>query len=500
MFDNFVVPDLLPALPEIFIALMALIILMVDLVVKDKKRTVIFVLTQLTLLACAVLQMYTSTGQITMTFSNMFVDDLMADLLKVFLYLTVIVVLFYTRGYVLDREPMAKGEFYVLALFATLGMMVMISANHFLTVYLGIELLSLSLYAMVAMNRDSVVSTEAAMKYFVLGALASGMLLYGMSMIYGATGSLEITGVAMQLRGAGAHKLVLVFGLVFLVAGLAFKLGVVPFHMWIPDVYHGAPTAVTLFIGSAPKLAAFAIVMRLLVNGLLTEAVDWQNMLIILSVLSMAVGNLAAIAQTNLKRMLAYSAISHMGFMLLGIVTGVSSSFTPQQLAPYVALNAYSSAMFYVITYVLMTAGAFGMILLLARAGFEADELSDFKGLNQRSPWFAGMMLIMMFSMAGVPFFVGFFAKFSVLQAVVASGQIWLAIVAIVFSLIGAFYYLRVVKIMYFDQPDDTTPIRVPLDMRVLVSANGLAIAGFGLFPHWLMMVCVAALGGSLYL
>lgn len=499
MFDHFVVPDLLPALPEIFITVMALTILMVDLAVKDRKRTVIFVLTQLTLLGCAAIQILTSVGDVSMTFSNMFVDDLLSDLLKVFVYLTVMVVLFYSRGYVLDREPMAKGEFYVLTLFATLGMMVMISANHFVTVFLGIELLSLSLYALVAMNRDSVVSTEAAMKYFILGALASGMLLYGMSMIYGATGTLEITSIATQMRDGG-HRLVLTFGLVFLVAGLAFKLGVVPFHMWIPDVYHGAPTAVTLFIGAAPKLAAFAIVMRLLVNGLLSEAQDWQNMLILLAVLSMAVGNLAAIAQSNLKRMLAYSAIAHMGFMLLGIVTGVSGSLTPSQLAPYLALNAYSSSLFYVVTYVLTTAAAFGMILILARAGFESDQLDDFKGLNRRNPWLAAMMLIVMFSLAGIPFFVGFFAKFSVLQAVVASGQIWLAVVAIVFSLIGAFYYLRVVKLMYFDAPEDDAPIQVPVDMRVLISANGLAIALFGVFPQWLMMVCVAALAGSLYL
>ena len=493
MFDNFVVPDLLPAAPELFLAFMALLILMVDLVVKDRKRTVIFVLTQVTLVACAALQLLTLTGQVGYTFSNMFVDDLFADLLKFFLYATVIVVLFYSRVYVLDREPMAKGEYYVLALFATLGMMVMISANHFLTIYLGLELLSLSLYAMVAMNRDSVASTEAAMKYFVLGALASGMLLYGMSMIYGATGTLELTDLGMRLRGGGANKTVLVFGLVFLVAGLAFKLGVVPFHMWIPDVYHGAPTSVTLFIGSAPKLAAFAIVMRLLVGGLLTMAAEWQNMLIILSVLSMAVGNLAAIAQTNLKRMLAYSAISHMGFMLLGIVTGVGAT----GINPAQALNAYSSAMFYVVTYVLTTACAFGMILLLARAGFEAENLDDYKGLNKRSPWFAGMMLIVMFSMAGIPFFVGFFAKFSVLQAVVLSERYWLAIVAVLFSLIGAFYYLRVVKIMYFDAPEDSTVIAAPLDLRVLVSLNALAIAAFGLFPHGLLAVCTTALMNS---
>ena len=492
MFDNFVVPDLLPAAPEIFVAVMALAILLIDLLVKDSRRTAIFALTQLTLVGAAVIQFMTSTGEVSYTFSNMFVDDLMSDLLKLFLYMTVLVVMFYSRRYVLDREPMNKGEYYVLALFATLGMMVMISANSFVTIYVGLELLSLSLYAMVAMNRDSVVSTEAAMKYFVLGALASGLLLYGMSMIYGATGSLEITGIAERLYAGDANKTVLVFGLVFLVSGLAFKLGVVPFHMWIPDVYHGAPTSVTLFIGSAPKLAAFAIVMRLLVNGLITLAQDWQAMLIILSVLSMAIGNLAAIAQTNLKRMLAYSAISHMGFMLLGITTGVVSGD-----ARY-ALNAYSSAMFYVVAYVLTTAAAFGMILMMARAGFEADNLDDYKGLNRRSPWFAGIMLMVMFSMAGIPFFVGFFAKFSVLQAVVAAGYMWLAIVAVLFSLIGAFYYLRVVKLMYFDAPADDSPLQATTDMRILISANGLAVALLGLFPQVIMSLCAYALLRSL--
>ncbi|MCK6411140.1 MAG: NADH-quinone oxidoreductase subunit NuoN [Azonexus sp.] len=492
MFENFVVPDLMPAAPELFLAFMALAILLIDVFVKDSRRTLTFVLSQLALIGCAAIQFATSTGEITYTFSNMFVDDLMSDLLKIFLYMTVIVVLFYSRAYISDREAMNKGEYYVLALFATLGMMVMISANHFLTIYIGLELLSLSLYAMVAMNRDSVVSTEAAMKYFVLGALASGLLLYGMSMIYGATGTLEITAIAEQLYGGGANKTVLIFGLVFLVAGLAFKLGVVPFHMWIPDVYHGAPTSVTLLIGSAPKLAAFAITMRLLVNGLITLAQDWQAMLIILSVLSMAIGNLAAIAQTNLKRMLAYSAISHMGFMLLGIVTGVVGGD-----ARY-ALNAYSSAMFYVVAYVLTSLGTFGIILLMSRAGFEADSLDDYKGLNKRSPWFAGVMLMLMFSMAGVPFFVGFFAKFSVLQAVVAAGYMWLAIVAVLFSLIGAFYYLRVVKIMYFDAPVDETPLQACGSMKAVLSVNGIAVALFGLMPQTLMSLCAYALLRSL--
>ncbi len=492
MFDNFVVPDLLPAASEIFLAAMLLVILMVDLLVKDSRRTPTFLLTQLTLLGCAAIQVYTSSADISYTFANMFVDDMMADLLKLFVYMTMIVVLFYSRGYLFDRPTMNKGEYYVLALTATLGMMVMISANNFVTIYIGLELLSLSLYGMVAMNRDSVASTEAAMKYFILGALASGLLLYGMSMIYGATGSLEITKIAETLYNAEGNRTVLVFGLVFLVAGLAFKLGAVPFHMWVPDVYHGAPTAVTLLIGSAPKLAAFAIVMRLLVGGLITLAQDWQDMLIVLSVLSMAVGNLAAIAQTSLKRMLAYSAISHMGFMLLGIVTGVVSG------DPRYALNAYSSSMFYVISYVLMSAGAFGVILLMAKAGFEADNLDDYKGLNKRSPWFAAIMMMLMFSMAGVPFFVGFFAKFSVLQAVVAANYLWLAIVAILFSLIGAFYYLRVVKLMYFDAPESETPISAPLDMRLLISLNGIAVAALGIFPQVLMSLCAYALLRSL--
>jgi NADH-quinone oxidoreductase subunit N len=330
------------------------------------------------------------------------------------------------------------------------------------------------------------------MKYFVLGALASGLLLYGISMVYGATGTLEITQVAQALAQGAVNKTILVFGLVFLVAGVAFKLGVVPFHMWIPDVYHGAPTPVTLFIASAPKLAAFAMVIRLLVNGLFFLAPDWQQMLMILAVLSMAIGNLAAIAQTNIKRMLAYSAISHMGFMLLGMVSGVVGGDAR------FALNAYSSSMFYMVAYVITSVAGFGMILLLARAGFESDSLDDFKGLNKRSPWFASMMMVVMLSMAGIPFFVGFFAKFAVLQAVVAAGYMWLAIAAVLFSLIGAFYYLRVVKLMYFDAPLDETPIAAGFDTKLLLSANGLAVALLGLFPQTLMYLCAVALVRSL--
>lgn len=490
---QFVLPDLRLASAEIFMLAMACLVLIVDLFVRDKRRTVTFVLTQIALVGAAVITFRSSSGQVLYTFNNMYVGDLLSDLMKLLVYLTVIVVLFYSRSYVLARPQMARGEFYVLTLFATLGMMVMISSNHFLSVYIGIELLSLSLYAMVALDRDSSTATEAAMKYFVLGALASGLLLYGMSMIYGATGSLEIPAVAESLFSGQANKTILVFGVVFLVSGIAFKLGVVPFHMWIPDVYHGAPTAVAIFIASAPKLAAFAIVIRMLVSGLIVVSKDWQTMLLILSVLSMAVGNFGAIAQTNLKRMLAYSAISHMGFMLLGLATGVVEGD-----ARY-ALNAYSSSMFYIITYVLTSAGTFGMIMLLAKAGFESDEISDFAGLNKRNSWFAAMMMMMMFSMAGVPFFVGFFAKFSVLQAVIAAGHLWLAIAAVFFSLVGAYYYLRVVKVMYFDEPlENATRIEATGDVKVLMSANGLAVALIGVFPQTLMSLCAFALLRSL--
>ena len=490
---QFVPPDLRLASAEIFVLAMTCLTMIVDLFVKDTKRTATFVLTQLTLVGAAFITLSLSSGEILYTFSNMYVSDLMADVLKLLLYLTVMVVLFYSRGYLQDRPQLAKGEYYTLILFATLGMMVMISASHFLTVYIGVELLSLSLYAMVALNRDSVSATEAAMKYFVLGALASGLLLYGMSMIYGATGSLDIAVVAESLFAGQGNRAILGLGVVFLVCGIGFKLGVVPFHMWIPDVYHGAPTSVALFIGSAPKLAAFAITIRVLVSGLLVAASDWQSMLLILSVLSMAVGNFAAIAQTNLKRMLAYSAITHMGFMLLGMASGIAGGGTRVEL-----FNAYSASMFYVITYVLTSVGAFGMILLLARAGFESDEIKDFAGLNKRNPWFAAVMMMMMFSMAGIPFFVGFFAKFSVLVSVVAAGHLWLAIAAVLFSLVGAFYYLRVVKLMYFDLPESTMPIRAPMNVKALISANGMAVALLGLFPNYLMSLCTVSLLRSL--
>ena len=478
-------PDLTPALPEIFVLIMACSILVVDLFLTGKNRFISYALTQLTLLGAAWITVTTSTADVTSTFGGLFVDDALSDVLKLMTYIAVSVMLIYSRNYTHVRN-LFNGDFFVLVLFALLGMMVMISASHFLSLYLGLELLSLSLYSLVALQRDSAQATEAAMKYFVLGALASGLLLYGMSMIYGATGSLELAKVAEAVQQGAGGRTLLVFGLVFVVAGLAFKLGAVPFHMWVPDVYHGAPTAVTLFVGSAPKIAAFAFVLRLLVQGLPSLVHDWQGMLMILAVLSMAIGNLTAIAQTNIKRMLAYSTISHMGFLLLGFLSG--------------SLNGYSSSMFYVLTYVLMTLGTFGMVMLLSRKGFEAENLDDFKGLNQRNPWYAFLMLLLMFSMAGVPPTVGFYAKFSVLNAAVNAGHIPLVVMAVIFSLIGAFYYLRIVKLMYFDTPESHTPISIQPDSGVLISFNGLAVLLLGILPGNLMTVCAVSVQQSLLL
>ncbi|MGQ0524708.1 MAG: NADH-quinone oxidoreductase subunit NuoN [Betaproteobacteria bacterium] len=479
------IAPLWPAYPELFLLGMVCLILIVDLFLSDARRIVTYALTQFALAGAIAITWLTLRIEPAYTFSGMFVDDVMSDVLKVLVYLAVMVILVYSRAYLAARG-MFRGEFFVLALFSTLGMMIMISANHLLTLYLGLELMTLALYAMVALQRDSATATEAAMKYFVLGALASGILLYGMSMLYGATGTLEITRLAEVIYDGSGREPVLIFALVFVVAGIGFKLGAVPFHMWVPDVYHGAPTAVTVFIGSAPKLAAFAFIMRLLVQGLGAEPllVEWQQMLIVMAVLSLAIGNITAIAQTNLKRMLAYSTISHMGFLLLGVLAG--------------DLNGYSSGMFYVIVYMVMNLGAFGMIMVLSRSGFEAENLDDFRGLNQRSPWYAFVMLLLMFSMAGVPPTVGFYAKLSVLQAVVNAGYVWLAVVAVLFALIGAFYYLRIVKLMYFDTPVDAAPIRPLADVRWVMSLNGLAMLVFGIMPGPLMALCLYSIQVSL--
>ena len=427
------------------------------------------------------------TAETKYAFGNMVVSDSMGNWLKCFATLAVMVTLVYGRPYAAQRDMLRGGELFTLSIFALLGMFVMISGNNFLVIYMGLELLTLSSYALVALRRDHVAATEAAMKYFVLGAMASGFLLYGMSMLYGATGSLDVNEVFKAIASGQIRHMVLVFGLVFLVAGLAFKLGVVPFHMWIPDVYHGAPTAATLMIGGAPKLAAFAIVMRLLVEGMLPLAGDWQQMLMVLSIGSLLVGNLAAIAQTNIKRMLAFSTIAQMGFVLLGLMSGVVNGNTA------LGANAYSSAMFYVVSYVLTTLATFGVILLLSREGFESEEIADFAGLNQRSPLYAAVMTVCLFSLAGIPPLVGFYAKLSVLQALVASGDsmyLVLAVFSVLMSLIGAFYYLRVIKVMYFDEPITATTVNAPADVRAVLCLNGALVLVLGVFPSGLMAVC----------
>jgi NADH-quinone oxidoreductase subunit N len=470
--------NLIPLLPEIFVLTLACAVLLVDLYVKESQRILTYGLTQIGLIGAAVVTLWVAVPEPQVVFDGTYVRDTLSDVLKVAIYVVTFGVFLYSKDYLRDRG-LFKGDFYVLGLFGMLGAMIMVSANGFLTIYLGLELLSLSLYAMVAIDRDSRLASEAAMKYYVLGALASGMLLYGISMIYGATGALDFPGVAQALAQGGGDQIVLVFGLVFLVIGLAFKLGAVPFHMWLPDVYHGAPTATTIFLSTTPKIAAFALAIRLLVDGMGGLHVDWQGMLAILAVLSLGIGNVVAIAQANIKRMLAYSTISHVGFILLGVLAG-----TP---------DAYAGAMFYAIVYAVMALGAFGIVMLLSRAGFEAEDLDDYKGLNQRSPWFAGMMLLLMFSMAGVPPTVGFFAKLFVLQAVVSVDMVWLALVGVGFSIIGAFYYLRVVKLMYFDQPETSEPLVAGWDTRAALSVNGLAMLYFGLFPAGLLSACSAA-------
>jgi len=475
--------QLIPVLPEISLLILACTVLVVDLFLREEHRIVSYAIAQVGLILIMGITLAVSGTATQILFDGNYIRDPMSDLLKLGILLTSLLAFLYAKDYLRDRG-LFKGEFYTLGLFAVLGMMIMTSANSFLTIYLGLELLALCLYALVAFNRNSPQGAEAAMKYFVLGALASGMLLYGISMIYGATGTLRFDELAQVVGKGDLNRLVMIFGIVFLVIGLSFKLGAVPFHMWVPDIYHGAPTAVTLFIGSAPKIAAFALAMRLLVDGLsgLHGGWEgWQGMLIILSVLSMAIGNLIAVAQSNIKRMLAYSTISHVGFILLGILAGTK--------------EGYTASMFYTLVYALMSAGAFGVIIALSRKGFEAENLADFKGLNQRNPWFAAMMLLLMFSMAGVPPTVGFFAKLFVLNAVVSVDLTWLALVGVFFSIIGAFYYIRVIKLMYFDQPVDQTPLTLGVDTQVVLSMNGLAMLILGLFPAGLLTLCSKAIG-----
>jgi len=467
------------ATPEIFLALMACGILLLDLLLNDAQRHWTGLLAVAALLATAVLSAAQAVSGRVVALGGLFELDRMAQALKVVTLLTVAMVFVYSTDY-LRRRAILKGEYFVLGLFAALGGMVLISAGSLITLYLGLELMSLCLYAMVAFDRESGIAAESAIKYFVLGSMASGTLLYGMSILYGVTGSLELAAIANAVHGGFGDNIGLLFGIAFLIVGIGFKLGAVPFHMWIPDVYEGSPTCVTVFIGTASKLAAFALAMRLLPEALAGSQPDWSQMLVVLSVLSIAIGNVVAVAQTNLKRMLAYSTISHVGYILLGILAGTS--------------QGYQAAMFYMVSYVIVAAGAFGMILLLARQGFEADKLVDFKGLNARSPWFAGMMAILMFSLAGLPPFVGFWAKLGVIQAVLNVSYTWLAVVAVLFSVVGAFYYLRIVKLMYFDDPSDATVIGGSVLMRAVLSANALLAFVLGVAPAALIAICQRAL------
>jgi NADH-quinone oxidoreductase subunit N len=479
--STFIQPNLLPALPEMVMLGMTCLVLVVDLFLPQEKRGFTLLLSLLTLVLVAACTIYVAPVSSISTFNGSFILDKLAVALKLSVYLVTFLVFVYSRDYLKDLN-IYKGEYYVLGLFAVLGMMIMISAHSFLLIYLGLELLSLSLYAMIALNRDSAPASEAAMKYFVLGALASGLLLYGISIFYGITGTIDITTLAVSIKEqAAVNPVLLAFALTFIVVGLSFKLGAVPFHMWLPDVYQGAPTSVTMFIGTAPKIAGFAMAVRLLIDGLSDLQVDWSQMLIVLSVASMALGNVVAIAQTNFKRMLAYSTVSHVGFILLGILSATETGL--------------SAAMFYTITYAITSSVAFAVLMMLNRQGFDAAEIDDLKGLNDKNPWYAALLAIALFSMAGVPPTVGFYAKLTVVNAVIQIDLVWLALAAVLFSVIGLFYYLRVVKVMYFDKPEENQvlTIKEALDVKILLSANSLSLLVLGLFPSLLMVWCVAA-------
>ena len=475
---GFVAPELGPALAEIVLATGICVVMLADLFLSQRVRGVTLLLSLATLAIAA--WFAGAVDGTTLTFSGSYIADPLAKILKMFTLLIVGVVFIYSDAYLRECN-LLKGEYYLLGLFATLGMLVMISAHSLITMYLGLELMSLALYAMVAFDRDSPIAAESAMKYFVLGAIASGVLLYGMSLLYGITGSLQLDEIAAALAAGDPQRPAVLLATTFVLVGVAFKFGAVPFHNWVPDVYHGAPTSVTLFIGTAPKLAAFAMLTRLLHTGLGPEALSWQPMLATLGVLSLILGNVVAIAQTNIKRMLAYSTIAHVGFVLLGFAAGSPAG--------------RQAALFYTIIYSIMAAGAFGIVILMSRRGFESDELDDFRGLNQRSPWFAAMMLVVMVSMIGIPPFAGFFAKLNVLTAMVDANQTWLAVLAVLFSVIGAFYYLRVIRLMYFDEPVDRAPLTAGMDVRLLLSVNALGLLLLGLFANPLLKLCAAAIG-----
>ncbi len=468
------------ALPEIFLLAAACGVLLADLFISDGRRGLTHMLAMAVLVFTAILslRLLMAPSEVAYAFSDTFVRDRFGDVLKIFSYVVMGGVFVYAKHY-LRAFDLFKGEFYTLSLFALLGVMVLISAANLITLYLGLELLALSTYALVALNRESTLGSEAAMKYFILGSLASGLLLYGMSLIYGATGTLQLNEISAALASGMGDSMLLTFGLVFIVIAVAFKLGAVPFHMWVPDVYHGAPLPIALFISSVPKLAGLALAIRLLDNGLGGLHDDWQGMLVVLTALSLVLGNFVAIAQSNIKRMLAYSTISHMGFMLLGVLAG-----TPE---------GYAAAMFYAISYAIMSAGAFAVLILMSADGREADQLDDLKGLARRNPWQAFLMMMILFSLAGIPVFIGFFAKWQVIAATIAAGFTWLAVLAVLTAVVGAFYYLRVVKLMYFDDPENERPLQAPVDFRAVLTLNGVAMLGLGVFSGGLISLCLSA-------
>jgi NADH-quinone oxidoreductase subunit N len=472
--------NMLPALPEMFVLAMACVTLMAGVFLQQKKQLPYYIV-QFTLIVTAGLTWFVyqhfDHSQTVTAFYNSFVLDKLAVSLKLFIYITAFFAFMYSHHYNNDRR-IPNTEYYVLGLLSVLGMMVLVSGHNFLTLYLGLELMTLPIYAMVALQRAKMRCIEAAMKYFVIGALASGLLLYGLSLLFGVSKSLDIATVANLIANTPiSQNLILLMGMVFVLAGVAFKLGAAPFHMWVPDVYDGAPTSTTIFLSSASKIAAFGLLVRLIIETMPQLHLQWQHILIVVSILSMGIGNFVAIVQTSIKRMLAYSSIAHMGYMLLGILCGTA--------------RGYSAAMFYMISYAIMTLGAFGIVALISKAGMEANDIKDFAGLNNRNPWLAFLMLILMFSMAGVPPIVGFIAKVGVLEALIQVHMVWLAVVALLFAIVGVYYYIRVVRVMYFEDTESSSEkITIPLAANIAITINSFAVLLLGIFPAALFALC----------
>ncbi|MDC1109578.1 NADH-quinone oxidoreductase subunit NuoN [Methylophilaceae bacterium] len=477
------IPQLNLLLPEIFIAIMAMFILLVGLFIDDKNKHISYGLSQFTLLCAGLITASIGFSQPQFAFNDMFIFDSLALFLKMMSYITLSIVFIYSKKYLFDKN-LLNGEYLSLSFFALLGVMLMISSKNLLLMYMGLELLSLSLYALIALNRDDKKSNEAAIKYFVLGALASGLLLYGMSMLYGFSGSLDLYTIGNVIQTQNINSEILVFGLVFIVVGIAFKLGAVPFQMWVPDVYEGSVTPITMMISTIPKFAAVAMLIRFLFQGLESLIVDWQQMLLIMAILSMVIGNITAIAQKKIKRMLAYSTISHIGFVLLGFYVGT--------------ISGVQASIFYLSTYIIMTLAVFGLVILLSSSTKSIELIDDLKGLSQTHPWEAFLMMIVMFSLAGIPPTIGFYAKFSILQVVVDKEVVWPAIVAVISALIGMYYYLRIIRYMYFEKPSKKINIKTHVPMLSILTINAGGLLVLGIFPKTLMSISALAVGGSL--